>query len=69
MYRFQKIQAWKYFHTKNKKEFSSEEEVNKVIAIINEAWNVNIAPEKEKLDKSSVEEINEWFESIDLMFP
>lgn len=68
MYHFKKIQSWRYFQTKKKKEFTSEEEVTKVIAIINDAWNKHIAPEKEKLDNSTVEEINKWFDSIDLDF-
>jgi len=68
MYHFQIIQTQKYFKIKNKTEFSSEEEANKIIRIINETWNKHIAPEKDKLDTIPVDEITKWFKSFDLNF-
>jgi tetratricopeptide (TPR) repeat protein len=68
IYHFQKIQTRKYFEVKDKIEFSSPDEVNQVIGIINDTWNNKIAPEKDKLDTLSVDEINKLFESFDLNF-
>lgn len=68
MYHFQKIQTQKYFKFKNITEFTSEKEVSKIFGIIVEAWNIHIAPEKDKLDTLSVVEINTWFESFDMDF-
>jgi hypothetical protein len=68
IYHFQKIHTRKYFEIKDKIEFSSPEEVNKIVGIINETWNKYIDPEKDKLDTFSVDEINIWFESFDFNF-
>lgn len=68
MFQFQEIQTGKYLKAMNKNEFSSRKEIEKVFSIISGAWNKFIAPEKNKLDTYSVEEINKWFESFELDF-
>jgi len=68
IFRFQNLQTKKYLADKGKNEFSNDEEAKKIIGIIMDAWNKNIAPQKEKLDSYNPAQKTDWFNSVALDF-
>lgn len=68
VFHFRNIQMEKYLQSKNLTEFQSMEETDKIIQLISDSWNRNIAPERERLDSSSALEKTKWFESIEIDF-
>lgn len=68
IYHFRNIHLKRYYSEKQKAEFDSEEEANKILALINNKWNSEIVPDRKKLDRLSAKEKTVWFEDISINF-
>ena len=68
LYHFQKIQTDKYFAKREKKEFSTLEETDRILQLIMKTWNEHIAHLGKKLDGMSAAEKSELFTTIDCDF-
>ena len=69
MYHFLNIHRERYFRLKGYDVFQTKEEAERVLTILREAWNANIAPRSREMDKMTPEEKSEMFRKVTIEFP